>query len=297
MSEFEPISLKHKSLFDEAHAAEPIQSSADSFGNVYLWDLLCRRNVARLGDRLGVEFLCPRGTFYAYPAGSGDLAGPVEALRQRSASYGIPLMLRGLSAAQKEALEAAFPNRFEYSDDRDNYDYIHEVEAIAALAGKKLHGKRNFCNRFEREHQWSFLPLSPERFDDCRSLLAQWDREKDGGNEEENQAIERVFREWDSLGMLGGVLYADGQTLGFTVAEPITADMLDVHFEKARADVPGAYPMVAREFARLVRETMPEIRYLNREEDMGIPNLRKAKEEWYPLYLLEKTTAVWREQP
>ena len=83
--------------------------------------------------------------------------------------------------------------------------------------------------------------------------------------------------------------------MGFTIAERITEDMLDVHFEKARADVPGAYPMLAREFARLIRGTMPGIRYLNREEDMGQPNLRKAKTEWYPLYLLEKNTAVWRD--
>ena len=81
------------------------------------------------------------------------------------------------------------------------------------------------------------------------------------------------------------------------MAEPLTADTLDVHFEKARADLPGAYPMVAREFARLVKNAMPQIRYLNREEDMGVPNLRKAKEEWYPTFLLEKTTALWREQP
>ena len=297
MSEFEPIRLEHRSLFAETHAAEPTYSSGDSFGCVYLWDLLCRRNVARLGDRIGIEYMCPRGIFYAFPTGSGDLVSAVEALRQRAAVHGCPLELWGLTAFQKDALEKAFPGRFEYKDDRDNYDYIHEVETMASLAGKKLHGKRNFCNRFEKTYDWAYLPLTPDRFDDCRALLAEWDQEKAGGSAEENQAIQRVFREWDSLGMIGGVLYADGRAVAFSIAEALTSDMLDIHFEKARADVPGAYQMVAREFARMVRDTMPEVRYLNREEDMGLPNLRKAKEEWYPLYLLEKTTAVWRDEP
>ena len=295
MSEFEPISLKHKALFEETHAAEPNPSSGDSFGCVYLWDLRCRRNIARLGDRIGIEYMCPNGIFYAFPSGAGDLVSAVEALRSRAASRGIPLKLWGLTPDKKKALEEAFPGCFEYTDDRDNYDYVHDINSIADLGGKKLHGKRNFCNRFEKSFQWSFVPLSPERFEDCRGFLAEWDQEKEGGDPEENLAIERVFREWDSLDMSGGVLYADGRIMGFTIAERITEDMLDVHFEKARADVPGAYPMLAREFARLIRGTMPGIRYLNREEDMGQPNLRKAKTEWYPLYLLEKTTAVWRD--
>lgn len=294
MNDFEPISIKHKALFDETHAAQPTRSSGDSFGNIYLWDLLCRRNVARLGDRIGVEFMCPNGIFYTFPLGFGDLAPAVEALRQRAASHGTALKLWGLTEETKAALETAFPGCFDYFDDRNNYDYIHDIDSVASLAGKKLHGKRNFCNRFEREHQWSFVPISPNCFDDCRIFLAEWDQEKDGGNQEEYQAIERVFLEWDRLDMLGGVLYADGVVAGFTAAAPLTADMLDVHFEKARADIPGAYPMVAREFARMVKDVMPEIRYLNREEDMGKPNLRKAKEEWYPTYMLEKTTAVWR---
>ena len=165
---------------------------------------------------------------------------------------------------------------------------------MESLAGKKLHGKRNFCNRFEKSFSWSFVPVGPERFDDCLSLQDEWARKKDGENPEEDLAIRRLFREWDSLGMLGGLLYADGRPVGFTAGERIAPDMVDIHFEKAYADVPGAYPMVAREFARMIRARMPEVKYLNREEDMGLPNLRKAKEEWHPTCLLEKSRARWR---
>ena len=295
MSQFQPIGLNHKPLFDEVRRSERSESSSDSFGNVFLWDILCRRNAARLGDRLGVEYLCPRGTFYAYPLGKGDLAEAIRALDERAAEQGVPLTLHGVTAEQRRALEAAVPGGFAFEEDRDNFDYIYSMDAMTTLAGKKLHGKRNFCNRFEAAHDWRFVPLSPANFDDCRALLREWCEEKGETNEEEIQAIETVFRCWDALGFSGGVLYAEDRPVAFTIGERLTDDSMDVHFEKARDDVPGAYPMVAREYARHLREVMPEIRWLNREEDMGIPNLRKAKEEWYPDHMLEKFTARRRE--
>ncbi len=295
---FEPVSLEHRPLFEEMILRESSQNSSESFCNVYLWDLLCRRNVARLGDRLGVEYMCPRGTFYSFPFGDGDLTPAVEALRERAAFRGVRLKLWGVTRPQAERLEAAFPGAFDLTEDRNNFDYVYRTEALATLAGKKLHGKRNFCNRFEKENEWSFAPLAPEHFDACRAVLAQWDRENgQEKNPEEDRAIERVFREWDSLGLLGGVLYANGSPVGFTVGERLREDTVDVHFEKAARGVAGAYPMIAREFARLVRETLPGAVFLNREEDMGEPGLRRAKEEWRPEYLLEKFTAVWGEDP
>ena len=295
MIDFQPVGVQHKALFDECLSWENTQNSTDSFGNVFLWDILCRRNVARLGDRLGVEYLCPKGTFYAYPSGRGDLAAAVEALARRAAQQGVKLRLNGVSEPQRQALEAEMPGEFVFIEDRDSFDYVYSLESMATLAGKKLHGKRNFCNRFEAAHSWRFEDLSPAHFDACRTLLRAWDAEKDGGDTEENQAIEKVFLCWEDLDFTGGVLYAEDEPVAFTVGERLSPTVMDVHFEKARDDVPGAYPMVAREYARRLREQFPELLFLNREEDMGIPNLRRAKEEWYPDHLLAKYAAVRRE--
>lgn len=295
MSDFQPVGLQHKPLFDRALAWENSKSSTDSFGNVFLWDILCRRNAAALGKRLGVEYLCPKGAFYAYPSGRGDLVPAIEALRARAAEHARPLYLHGVTAPQRAALEAALPGRFRFFEARDDFDYVYSVEAFASLSGKKLHGKRNFCNRFESSHNWRYEVLNPAVFDDCRALLQSWDAEKDGGDAEENEAIARMFQYWDELGMTGGVLYADEKPVAFTAGEILCRDTIDVHFEKALDSVPGAYPMIAREFARQLQKDYPDIQYLNREEDMGLPGLRKAKEEWYPMFLIEKYCALWQE--
>ena len=295
MSEFLPLSLEHKALFRRFLSLEDAKSSGLSFGNVFLWDTMCSRYVAELGGRLGLEYLCRSGPFFAFPIGSGELAPAVDALLRRAEKGGRPLLLRGITVPQRQELEAALPGRFSFAEDRDNFDYIYSVEAMASLSGKKLHGKRNHCNKFEALYpDWNSRDLGPDAFDDCLQLLEEWDSQRQGGSAEENDAIRRAFRCWESLELEGTVLYAGGQAVAFTVSERLTGDTMDVHFEKARAGINGAYPMIAREYARQTLQRHPEVRYLNREEDMGLENLRKAKQDWYPLFMVEKFNAAWR---
>ena len=191
-----------------------------------------------------------------------------------------------------------FPGCFDCTEDRDYADYLYSADKLISLAGKKLHGKRNHINRFTAEHDWSFRDLTPELFPDCLALLARWAEDADnaaGTVDGEHAAIARAFEYYDALGLLGGALFAEGELVGFTVGEKISADTFDVHFEKARADLNGAYPTVNREFVKLVRERYPEIAYINREDDMGLENLRKSKESYDPDILLRKFTVRWRE--
>ena len=55
----------------------------------------------------------------------------------------------------------------------------------------------------------------------------------------------------------------------------------------------GAYPMTCRELTRMLMAKYPSLRYINREDDMGIEALRRSKESYKPAYLLKKYTATW----
>ena len=81
-----------------------------------------------------------------------------------------------------------------------------------------------------------------------------------------------------------------------TFGSRISPDTFDVHFEKADASIQGAYAAINCEFAKHIREKYPEIRYLNREEDMGIEGLRKAKQSYHPHHMVEKCWAHLREE-
>ena len=177
------------------------------------------------------------------------------------------------------------------------------IEALREFAAFKgypfLHGKKNHCNRFEAEHSWSFVPLTREQIPGCQAMLEQWTADNSERLDEsivyEHEAIECAFQNYEALGLEGGVLYADGQLLGFTFGEMTSQDTFDTHVEKAAADVNGAYPMVCRELARMLRERHPELRYINREDDMGLESLRASKQSYKPLYLLKKYTAEWND--
>ncbi len=113
--------------------------------------------------------------------------------------------------------------------------------------------------------------------------------------EQERCALERAFAHYDTLALLGGALFAGEQLIAFTMGEHTAADTFDVHFEKAHGEINGAFPMVNREFVQLIKSRIPEVVYINREDDMGQENLRRSKESYYPAFLLRKFSARWRE--
>ena len=112
----------------------------------------------------------------------------------------------------------------------------------------------------------------------------------------EKAALQRAFDHFDELEM-DGLLLSDGERIiAFSMGSRMNRDYYDVGFEKAFPDVNGAYAMINREFSRMIAEKYPEVRFLNREDDMGEPGLRKAKESYQPTLLRAKYNATLREE-
>jgi hypothetical protein len=265
---------------------------------MFIWDAHYRQFVCQYGDRTltKVKFGEPA---FVYPIGCGPLRPAIEALREYAAFKGWPFRLYGVTSTHRALLEAEYPGRFIFTEEASYADYIYEVEKLATYAGKALHGKKNHCNRFEAEHDWSFVPLTRELIPACAAMLESWTAENaerlDDSIVFEHEAIECAFAHYEALGLEGGVLFADGKLLGFSFGEMASHDTFDTHVEKAAADVNGAYPMVCREMARMLMAKHPDLRYVNREDDMGLDALRRSKESYKPLYLLKKYTAEWND--
>jgi hypothetical protein len=296
MLTFKPVSLEDKAWIDEIVFAENSRSADFNFGNIYMWDQSYRQQIARVGDRLVVKLCYWPLSFFAFPIGSGDLRPAVLAMRDHALAQGNHFLLEGVTKKHIAELKDAFPGRFLIEPERDYFDYVYSAESLATLSGKKLHAKRNHINRFEMQNDWRFEPLSPSHFPACTGLLEHWMLDYGEGADDEREAILRSFEAWDVLGLEGGALFAGERLVAFTVGERIASDTFDIHFEKSYADVTGAYPMVNREFVRHLIARHPEILYINREDDMGNENLRRAKQSYDPLFLVEKYTACWEEK-
>lgn len=294
MIEFKTPQLADREWAAPLMAAEQCAASHCNFANLYLWNRAFCQKIARLGDRLLIEFC--KG--FAYPAGEGPLAPAMDALKERAEERGMPLTLVGVTPCQREKLEREFPGRFAFEEDRDGFDYIYDINRLADLGGKKLHSKRNHIHRFdERFPDWMFEPITRDNLQECLDLENRWAAARHGDAEgadilhEETVAVIEALYQKDALGMEGGLIRAEGQVIAFSLASRTTEDCFDVHFEKAFGDIQGSYTVINREMARMLRDRHPEVKWLNREDDLGLEGLRKAKLSYYPDILLEKFIA------
>ena len=175
------------------------------------------------------------------------------------------------------------------------------MDRLADQPGKKLHAKRNHIHRLDEACPgWTWAPLTQADIPACLAMDAAWHqdaltRETVRGLstlDDEHRALVLALEHLPALGLEGIVLRWQDTLLGFTLGAPLTETIFDVHFERARGEIQGAYPAVNRSFARYIRQKYPHIRYLDREDDMGLPGLRKAKLSYAPDYLQVNFSAV-----
>ena len=294
MIEFKTPQLSDREWAVPLMGAEGCIASHCNFANLYLWSRAFCQKIARLDDRLLIEFC--KG--FAYPAGFGPLAPALDALKARAEERGIPMTLIGVTLLQRERLEAEFPGRFTFEEDRDGWDYVYDINRLADLGGKKLHSKRNHIHRFDdRFPDWMFEPITRDNVAECLALENQWAAARHGDEEgadtlhEETVAVIEALYQMETLQMEGGLIRAEGNVIAFSLGSFTTPDCFDVHFEKAFGEIQGAYTVINREMARYVRANHPEVKWLNREDDLGLEGLRKAKLSYYPDILLEKFIA------
>lgn len=284
----QPLTISDRARWQEALSCENSRNASLSFAGNFLWHRHCTLQLVEAEGRLSIEYPCQQwGHFCLFPVGRGELRSSLAALM---ADGGDGFTLRFLDAEQAALLETLFPGHFTIEEDRNNADYLYSVQSFATLSGKKLHGKRNFCNRFEAAHRWEALPLQKAQFPVCLALFERWAENREG-TEDERTALSLAFAHWDTLQLEGTVLYCENEPIAFSIGDRLNEDTFDICFEKAAADIPGAYPMIARESAKQLLSAHPELTTLNREEDMGIPGLRKAKQEWFPRELMMKYVA------
>lgn len=300
MIDFQRLKPEYRSKLHDILFSAGRRGCEYSFANLYLWG---RQQAAIVAGWLMVFSHFKGKSVYMYPVGVGDPKPALDALMADANARGIPFRMYGLTREETELVEQLYPGCFYFGPNRDGFDYIYDIARLANLKGKKLQQKRNHVNRFLRENpEYHTEKITLENLDICRNFVDSWytRHQKENPAEDfkmEQVALERAFAHFEALKMEGLLLYAGNTVVAMTLGNPLTADTWDVNFEKADSLVDGAYPMINREYARYIQARHPEIKYLNREDDMGLPGLRKAKESYYPDILLEKYTAVLLEMP
>lgn len=298
MDTFKRPELSDRPWVVELLAKEGSRACEHNFASIYLWATAYPQKIARVGDRLVVQMMGGPGLSHLFPMGSGPLAPALDAAGADAAAHGVPMTLICLTAEQKALLEGEFPGRFAFEEDRAGFDYLYTVEKLAGLSGKKLHAKRNHISRFcDQFPDWLFEPITEENQAECAAMQREWfAQQEQAGRADENldherEAVLTALEHREELGLSGGLIRAGGRVVAFSLGSLTTEDCYNIHFEKAFGELQGSYAVINREMARWVQGSFPAVRYLNREDDMGLEGLRKAKLSYYPDLLLEKYSA------
>ncbi len=220
---------------------------------------------------------------------SHDMPLAIARLKEYCKNENIPLALFGAQGERMYILKQQMHDMFAFEAKRDSFEYIYNRESLAELSGKKYHSKRNHISSFKKKYNWSYETLNDENKVDALEMLNDWyslnkDKEDDFMLSEK-QGLEKILSSQLIPEVKGGVLRVDGEVVAFTLGCEISKEIFDVNIEKALTDFDGAYAMINQQF---VSNELCGYKYVNREEDMGLEGLRKAKLSYRPEILLEK---------
>lgn len=270
-----------------------------SLVNLHLWG---RQKTAFLHGCLAIFSQYERSSVYPFPIGQGDIPAVLEEIIQDARERGLACRLSAMTAGDCMLLEELYPGKFHYHPDRTYADYIYAIENLANLPGRKFQRKRNHLNRFRQAHPECRMEcITEEMFPKLQEMLDLWYESRETSEETdeyhpEKVALHRAFEKWHQLQLEGVVLTENDRILAMAVGSRLNGDTFDIHFEKALEEVDGAYAAINQAFAAHLHSKYPDLRWLNREDDMGLPGLRKAKLSYCPDRLVVKFWAdLWED--
>ncbi len=294
--EFRDPEIDDKSWIQKILNQEKKINTESAFGTCYLWAdhyfvKICRYKNMLL-KKLGTNCAC-----YEFPRGAKcaeDLQKSLKAIISDAKENGYAqLTFTHLLDPEVQKIEEAFPGKFKFIPKRDKFEYIYKIRDLALLPGKKYHNKRNHISKFSKMFDWKYKPLIPTHKDRYLNFFEKWFgsriAKKSSKNEGEHTAIKKALENYEALGLLGAVIEIDGEIIACTIGEGINKDVFSVYFEKALPEFKGAYSVINNEFCKTL---LGKYKFINREEDMGIPGLRKSKLSYKPAILLPKYDAV-----
>lgn len=291
--EFKPVEAKDRDILKSYLKHVESRSCDMPFASIYLWRSHYHMEYAIVENMLVMRSIDEEGETFSFPIGAADPAPAIEKLRAYCEENQKTLILHSVTEDVAEYLRKNYPGEFTIEFNRDYADYIYETQALIELRGKKYHGKKNHINKFKKTYEWSYEKVTEENLEECLAMLKLW--KKDNCEKEDEELVaeicvaEAALREREFLGLQAGLIRADGRVVAFSVGEKISFDTFCVHIEKAFSDVPGAYTIMNQQF---LEHEASDCTYVNREDDVGEPGLRRAKLSYHPAFLLEKGIAI-----
>jgi len=285
---FKPITLEDRIIFNSYFTKHQPEISEYTFTNLYMWRKHYQFRWTVYNDQLILISPKEPNKLTVFPLMGDDLMTSLEYLIDLSKKSNLELELIRFPESNLKTFKKTGISH-EIIEERGNWDYVYDRNDLVNLPGKKYANLRKKLNRFKRQFQWSYESLNEFSIESILNMQDEWCGIRacydDESLNEENLGIHEIFTNWKDLKFEGGVIKVDGKIVAYTLGEMLNKETIVVHVEKANPEFNGAYQAVAQQFYYKLDES---IKFINREQDLGSPNLRKAKEQYHPIRFVKK---------
>jgi hypothetical protein len=292
MSDFKPIEIQDKPLFDEFLRLDPPQISELTFTNLFIWRHHYQPAWLQWNECLLIIFHPQTGTTYGLaPFGPGDKKSALDVLSEEIAKQTSDVRI---CRVEEEFIKNHMdPAKYAVVNDRDNSDYVYLAKDLISLSGNKYHRKKNHLNQFIKNHAFEYHPLNTELVRRVLGMQEAWCQIRECVVKPdllaEDFAVREALTYFEELGYQGGAVLINSVVEAFSLGEPLNEDAAVIHIEKANLEIPGLYAAINQLFCL---NAWSNFTYINREQDMGSEGLRKAKESYYPHHMVNKYTLI-----
>lgn len=291
--DFKKLTLEDKELFKKYINPYKFLSCEYSFTTLYIWKDACEIQYAIYKDALIIKKKDFEGNYhFMQPLGyrEEDLQDILEYLAQYKKENNMDYVFKDLEEDFIEKVKALCDEeQYMYiEEDRDNFDYLYEAEKLIKLSGKKLHGKKNHYNFFVKEYNYEVKEIEEEVIDDVIEAAEKWYVENNNDDKMlyyEMKSIEDLANNMSLFNLKGIAVYVDGKVAAFSLGEKLNDKLAVIHIEKGDMNYRGIYSFINKTFIDMC---FSDVKIINREQDLGIEGLRKAKLSYHPIKLEKK---------
>jgi hypothetical protein len=284
MPDIRPLTLADRSLVSKYLRIYPPEISEHTFTNLFIWQPSRPILFVEIDNSLIflVKAALAKGKYILFGPPAGKIAIP-----DVFNAFGGEII--GAVRIPDTAAENLPAPDFVINSDRDNADYVYRVADLAELAGRRYAKKRNHIKQCLSSHTCEYVPITRKLIAACEAMQENWCQSRDCGRNpglcNEANAIAETFAHFNEMELLGGAVKVDGTIQAFAIAEELSPGTAVWHFEKAMADIPGLGQLINQWFSKY---GLSDFNYVNREQDLGIPGIRQAKESYYPHHMVTK---------
>ena len=289
MLSFESINADNIMKAAEYFKYKISRTSDYTVGAMYMWRDFYNTSYTIFDDMLFYKVKFLGRTSFTIPVGSGSLDKAMDALKEYCRKEELPLWFCTVPEEGLSTLVDQYQGTIPGTPSRDWADYLYQAEDLAEMAGRRFSGQRNHINKFKKLFpNYRYEKITQDNLHRIVEFLMDYQvrfgKDKDLAKEELDRSLE-LLPYLDKFKLPGGFIEVDGTIVAMAIGE-IVNDTLYCHIEKANREYPGSYQMIVKEFSK--NTITPEIKYINREEDVGDEGLRTSKLSYHPIQLLDK---------